>query len=55
MDAPEPELESKRGRSPNVRPLVVRLVVAWLAVVLGVGLWQGYGQWLLGGVGAHVP
>jgi hypothetical protein len=39
--------------SPHVtRPLVVRLIVAWLAIVLGIGLWQGYGVWLLGcGVG----
>ena len=27
----------------------VRLVVAWLLVVLAVGLWQGYGAWLLNG------
>jgi hypothetical protein len=28
------------------RPLVVRLVSAWLALVLVLGLWQGYGAWL---------
>ena len=56
MDAQEPELELKRDtRSPDVRPIVFRWVVAWLAIVLAVGLWQGYGQWLLGGGGAHVP
>jgi hypothetical protein len=31
------------------RPLVVRVVAAWLAAVLVVGLWQGYGAWLSGG------
>jgi hypothetical protein len=27
----------------------VRLVTAWLAVLLALGLWQGYGVWLFGG------
>lgn len=55
MDAPEPRVEVTRGtRSPNARPIFVRWAIAWLAIVLCAGLWQGYGQWLLGG-GAHVP
>ena len=56
MHAPVPKPEAGREtRSPHMRPLVFRLVVAWLAVVLTVGLWQGYAQWLLGSGGAHVP
>ncbi|HEY6126117.1 MAG TPA: hypothetical protein VIV63_15805 [Steroidobacteraceae bacterium] len=39
MDAPE----------PNCRPLFRRLSLAWLAVLIALGLWQGYGTWLLGG------
>jgi len=39
--------ELKPGSSHGVRPLAVRLVVAWLFVVLAIGLWQGYGRWLL--------
>jgi hypothetical protein len=31
-----------------VKPLVVRLMAGWLAVLLALGLWQGYGAWLLG-------
>jgi len=31
------------------KPLVVRLVTGWLIIVLVVGLWRGYGRWLLGG------
>jgi hypothetical protein len=27
--------------------LAVRLLVAWLSVLLAIGLWQGYGPWLL--------
>jgi len=54
MDAPEPA-KKRDTRSPDFRPLIARWLVAWLAVVLGVGLWQGYGQWLLGDGGAHVP
>ena len=44
MDAQKPNLEVS-----HVTPLVVRLAGAWLAIVLAVGLWQGYGQWLLSG------
>jgi hypothetical protein len=36
------------------RPLVVRLAAAWLALLLAVGLWQGFGAWLLSGAGGHV-
>jgi len=45
--------ERKPGSSRGVRPLAVRLVVAWLAVVLAVGLWQAYGAWLLGNGAGH--
>jgi len=50
MDAPEPKLELSR----DARPIVVRLVIAWLAVLIALGAWQGYGQWLLGGAAAYV-
>jgi hypothetical protein len=39
--------ELKPGSSHGVRLLLVRLVVAWLSVLLAIGLWQGYGLWLL--------
>jgi len=45
MDAQELKPVSSHG----VRPLHVRLVVAWLCVSLAIGLWQGYGLWLLSG------
>jgi hypothetical protein len=32
--------------------MIGRIVCAVLAVLLVVGLWQGYGTWLLGGAGA---
>jgi len=41
--------ELKPGSSHGVQPQAVRLVVAWLSVLLAIGLWQGYGQWLLNG------
>jgi cytochrome c-type biogenesis protein CcmH/NrfG len=50
MDAPELKPVSSRGVSPRV----VRLVVAWLAAVLALGLWQAYGAWLLSSVAGHV-
>ena len=31
------------------KPLVVRVVNGWLAILIACGLWQGYGAWLLGG------
>lgn len=31
------------------KPLIVRLVTAWLGILLLVGLWRGYGAWLSGG------
>ena len=31
------------------KPLVVRLVTGWLAILVLVGLWQGYGAWLSSG------
>ena len=36
------------------RPLVARIVAAWLVLVLAAGLWQGYGEWLLKGGAADV-
>ena len=50
MDAHELKPEISRA----TRPVVVRLVVAWFAVWLAVGLWQGYGVWLLREAGGHV-
>jgi hypothetical protein len=41
--------ELKPGSSQSMRPLAVRLGVAWLSVLLAIGLWQGYGPWLLSG------
>jgi len=49
MDAQEQKPDSSSG----VRPLVVRLVAAWLAGVLAIGLWQAYGAWLLSGGPGH--
>jgi hypothetical protein len=49
MDAQQLTLEARHGTSP----LVVRFVVAWLAIVLAAGLWQGYGSWLLSGGGSN--
>lgn len=46
------DAQQLKTRSRHVtRALVVRLVVAWLAIVLGIGLWQSYGVWLLGSGG----
>jgi hypothetical protein len=45
--------ELKPGSSRGVRPQVVRLVIAWLSVVLASGLWQAYGAWLLENVARH--
>lgn len=30
-----------------------RIVIAALVVLLAVGLWQGYGTWLMGGAATH--
>ena len=47
--------ELKPGSPHGVRPLP-RLVIAWLSVLLAIGLWQGYGLWLLnGGTGDVLP
>ena len=35
------------------RTLAARLALAALVVLLAIGLWQGYGPWLLGVAGAH--
>ena len=45
MDAQELKPRSDRFS----RPWVVRAVGVCLVIVLVVGLWQGYGVWLLGG------
>jgi len=45
MDAQQLRVSARRVTGP----LAVPLVIAWLAVVLAVGLWQGYGRWLLNG------
>ena len=50
MDAHELKPEPTRS-APSV---VVRLVIACLAVLLCAGLWQGYGEWLMSEVGRHV-
>jgi len=34
--------------------LLRRLVALGLVILIAVGLWQGYGPWLLGQVRAHV-
>lgn len=49
MDAQAQKPEA--ARAP--RPLVAGLAAAWLALLLVVGLWQGYGRWLLGEAGGH--
>lgn len=43
MDAQEQKPRSEYF----TRPLVVRLAGVWVALVLVLGLWQGYGAWLL--------
>ncbi len=50
MDAQQLKFRNKKV----TQSLVVRLVVAWLALVVGAGLWQGYGQWLLSGGARNV-
>ena len=41
------------ARTPTPRkPRIERFFVAVLAVVVALGLWQGYGYWLLGRVHA---
>lgn len=44
----------KPGSSRGLRPLVLRLWVTWLVAVLALGLWQGYGAWLLSGGAGRV-
>jgi hypothetical protein len=50
MDAQQSKPEIRQ----HTRPLLARLAVSWLALLLAVGLWQGYGRWFLrmGGVDA---
>jgi len=48
MDARE--LDPKPGRRST---RVARIVAAWLAVLLALGLWQGYGMWLFGIGASH--
>lgn len=40
-----------RDRKPGYSR-IERVVAVLLAVVVAVGLWQGYGAWLLGGIRA---
>jgi hypothetical protein len=35
------------------KSLVARIAFGALVLLLGVGLWQGYGAWLLGRVATH--
>lgn len=55
MDAQRPIPKFRPKFRPKVsqvaRTLVVRLGLAWLTIVLAIGVWQGYGPWLLGGGG----
>jgi len=53
MDAPKPVPESKPDSARGLRPLVARLAIAWLAIVLALGLWQAYGAWLFGSGADH--
>jgi hypothetical protein len=48
MDAQQLKPEVRR----RARPQIARFVAVWLAIVLAIGLWQGYGRWLLSGVDA---
>lgn len=41
--------EQKPGSERFTRPLIFRLVAAWLFILLVLGLWQGYGVWLWSG------
>jgi hypothetical protein len=46
------DAQQLKVRARHVSRPLTRLVVAWLAAVLAIGLWQGYGGWLLtGGIG----
>jgi len=38
--------ETSPGSEHSVRPWVVRLAAACVAIVLALGLWHGYGEWL---------
>ena len=49
MDAQERKPEVTRAP----RPLVAGLAGAWLVLLLAVGLWQGYGHWLMIEAGGH--
>jgi hypothetical protein len=46
--------ELKPEVTRTTRVAVVRLAAAWLALLLAIALWQGYGEWLLSGAGGHV-
>jgi hypothetical protein len=42
------------GRMHSRQTIIDRIAVGSLLVLLGIGLWQGYGSWLLRTVRAHV-
>ena len=50
MDARQSTFENPKF----IRPLVVRIVEAWLVLVLAIGLWQGYGEWFFNSRGGDV-
>ena len=49
MDAQRFKFNPRHKVRQVARTLVVRLGLTWLAIVLAVGVWQGYGPWLLSG------
>jgi len=55
MDAQQFESNSRPKAKPKARQapqtILVRLGLAWLAIVLAAGVWQGYGSLLSGGGG----
>ena len=48
MDAHTQVVRSSRFATPRV----VSLVTGWLVMLLALGLWQGFGRWLLGRIDA---
>lgn len=42
-----------RQTKPIQRSRAARLVFVVLVLILVLGLWQGYGEWLVGGGAAH--
>ena len=54
MDAQQPMFKARFKNPAFMRALVVRVIEAWLALVLAIGLWQGYGAWLVNSRGGDV-